>query len=67
MAESHDAQESHDSHDESSVDSPVRAKDEEPTEAHGGDESEQAGGSGGGPEGHDREDTSKPVDRNVDE
>ncbi len=55
--------ETHDSHDESSKDSPIRAKDEEPTESHGGDESEQAGGSGAGPEGADREDTQKPVDR----
>ncbi len=59
--------ESHDSHDESSKESPVRAKDEEPTESHGGDEFEQAGGSGAGPEGHDREDTQKPVERQDDE
>ncbi len=59
--------ESHDSHDESSVESPVRDKDEEPTEAHGGNESEQAGGSGAGPEGLDREDTHKPAGRKDDE
>ncbi len=59
--------ESHDSHDESSKESPIRAKDEEPTETHGGDESEQAGGSGAGPEGEDRPDTQAPVDRNDDE
>lgn len=52
--------ESHDSHDESSAESPIRAKDEEPTEVHGADDSEQAGGSGAGPEGADREDTHKP-------
>ncbi len=34
--------ESHDSHDESSAESPVRAKDEEPTEVHGGNQSEQS-------------------------
>ena len=55
--------ESHDSHDESSAESPVRKKDEEPTEVHGGNESEQSGGSGGGPEGADREDTHKAPDR----
>jgi len=55
--------ESHDSHDETSAESPIRAKDEEPTEPHGGDESAQEGGSGAGPEGHDREDTQKPVER----
>lgn len=54
--------ESHDSHDESSAESPVRAKDEEPTEAHGGDESEQSGGSGAGPEGADRKDTHQAPD-----
>ncbi len=62
-----ESQDSHDSHDESSVDSPIRAKDEEPTEAHGGNEEEQAGGSGAGPEGEDREDTQTPVDRPDDE
>jgi len=55
MVESHE--DSQDSHDESSAESPIRGKDEEPTEAHGGDESEQEGGSGAGPEGADREDT----------
>ena len=60
MIESHD---SNDSHDEPSAESPIRAKDEEPTEVHGGDESEQAGGSGAGPEGHDREDAEKPRHR----
>lgn len=60
MIESHD---SHDPHDESSAESPVRAKDEEPTEAHGGHESEQAGGPGADPEGLDREDTHKAPDR----
>ena len=59
--------ESHDSHDESSMESPIRAKDEEPTETHGGDESEQAGGSGAGPEGEDRSDTQAPADRNDNE
>ncbi len=34
--------ESHDSHDESSAESPVRAKDEEPTKVHGGNQSEQS-------------------------
>lgn len=60
MIESHDSQ---DPHDESSDQSPIRAKDEQPTEAHGGNESEQAGGAGAGPEGHDREDTHKQPDR----
>lgn len=55
--------ESHDSHDESSAESPVRGKDEEPTEAHGGNESEQSGGSGAGPGGQDSEDTDKPSER----
>ena len=57
--------ESHDSHDESSAESPVRGKDEEPTEAHGGDESQQAGG--GGSEGMSREETHKPPEREADE
>jgi len=56
MIESQDPQ---DRHDESSAESPVRAKDEEPTEVHGVD-SEQSGGSGAGPGGADREDTHKP-------
>ncbi len=60
MTESHD---SDDSHDESSAESPVRKKDEEPTEVHGADESEQAGGSGAGAEGEEREDTHKAPDR----
>jgi hypothetical protein len=64
MTESHD---SHDSHDESSAESPIRAKDEQPTEAHGGDEVEQSGGSGAGPEGAESEDTQKPVGRQDDE
>ena len=55
MVESHE--DSQDSHDESSAESPIRGKDEEPTEAHAGNESEQEGGSGAGPEGADREDT----------
>ena len=57
--------ESHDPHDESSAESPVRSEDEEPTEAHGGDESEQAGGSG--PEGMDSAETHKPPERQDDE
>jgi len=57
--------ESHDSHDESSAESPVRASDEEPTETHGGDESEQAGGSGA--EGRSREETHKAPERQDDE
>ncbi len=60
MTESHDSQ---DSHDESCAESPIRGKDEEPTEAHGGNEADQAGGSGAGPEGLDSEDTHKPPDR----
>ncbi|MDQ3720394.1 MAG: hypothetical protein M3350_06385 [Actinomycetota bacterium] len=54
---------SHDPHDESSAESPIRGKDEEPTETHGGNESEQQGGSGAGPEGLDSEDTHKPPER----
>lgn len=54
-----DSRESQDSHDESSTESPIRTKDEEPTESHGAD-SEQSGGSGAGPEGVDREDAHKP-------
>ncbi len=54
MIDSHD-----DSHDESSDASPVRAKDEGPTEAHGVD-AEQEGGSGAGPEGEDKKDTHTP-------
>lgn len=54
--------ESHESHDESSAESPVRAKDEEPTETHGAD-SEQSGGSGAGPEGVDRKDADTPEEQ----
>lgn len=57
--------ESHDSHDESSAESPVRGKDEEPTEAHGGNEAEQEGGKGA--EGKSRKDTHKPPERQDDE
>jgi hypothetical protein len=59
--------ESHDSHDESSAESPVRDTDEEPTEAHGSDESEQSGGPGAGPEGADRKDTHKAPEPQDDE
>lgn len=59
--------ESHDSHDESSAESPVRAPDEEPTEAHGSDESEESGGPGAGPEGADRKDTHKEPEAQDDE
>ena len=59
--------ESHDSHDESSAESPIRDKDEEPTEVHGGDEGEQAGGTGAGPAGLDSDDTHKPPGRQDDE
>jgi len=64
MVESHD---SHDSHDSPSAESPVRGKDEEPTEVHGGDESEQSGGPGAGPEGADREDTHQAPEAQDDE
>ncbi len=63
MVESHD---SHDSHDESSAESPVRAADEEPTELHG-EESEQSGGPGAGPEGSDREDAHQAPEAQDDE
>ncbi len=63
MIESHD---SGDSHDESSAASPVRAKDEGPTEAHGVD-AEQEGGSGAGPEGADKKDTHTPDAPEADE
>jgi len=67
MFESHESEDSRDPHDESSAESPIRAKDEEPTEAHGGDESEQSGGAGAGPEGLHRDDAHKPPARQEDE
>ena len=63
MFESHESEDSHDPHDES----PIRAKDEEPIQAHGGHESEQPGGAGAGPEGLDSADTHKPPARQEDE
>jgi hypothetical protein len=55
--------ESHDAGNPPPIEESIRGKDEEPTEAHGGNESEQSGGSGAGPEGADAKDTHRSAAR----